>query len=149
MKAVTLYQFWAAAVALKMKRNETRPRRIRYRGPLLIHAGKDRFAAEEIFAPLTASQRTICTAFTERGYPTANSLAYGALVAVVQVVDCVPVEAVRDHLDPLERLLGDYSDGRFAWVLRDARRLARPIPWRGQQVLFEVPDETLKGAELL
>jgi hypothetical protein len=52
----------------------------------------------------------------------------GAIVAVVDLVDCVPI---RDcHFD--------YAEGPWCWLLSNVRRL-KPIPWRGRQKLFDVP----------
>lgn len=48
-------------------------------------------------------------------------------------------------ITPSERLLGDYSPGRYAWVLRDVRRLAMPVPCVGKQGLFDVPDDVVRG----
>ena len=40
MKAITLWDPWASAMALELKRNETRGWSTPYRGPLAIHAAK-------------------------------------------------------------------------------------------------------------
>ena len=40
MKAITLHQPWASAIALGRKTYETRSQPTRYRGLLAIHAGK-------------------------------------------------------------------------------------------------------------
>jgi hypothetical protein len=37
-----------------------------------------------------------------------------------------------------ERFLGDFSPGRFGWVLENVRALDTPIPYRGAQGLFNV-----------
>lgn len=51
-------------------------------------------------------------------------------------------------LSETERLCGDYAPGRCAWLLRDVKALAKPIPFRGRQKLFDVPDElVLSGME--
>ena len=53
-------------------------------------------------------------------------------------------------LDDLERRYGDYSRGRFAWRLSEAR-VFDPIPFKGSLGLFDVPDdivaEALEGAK--
>jgi hypothetical protein len=48
-------------------------------------------------------------------------------------------------LSEQERIFGDYSPGRFAWILQDIQRLEKPIPYRGAQGLFTVPDSILEG----
>ena len=45
-----------------------------------------------------------------------------------------------------ERAFGDYAPGRYAWVLADVLPLPRPVPWRGEQGLFEVPDVAIERA---
>lgn len=40
MRAITILQPWATAIAVGAKRIETRGRQIHYRGPMAIHAGK-------------------------------------------------------------------------------------------------------------
>ncbi|MDP3703221.1 MAG: hypothetical protein Q8R78_02410 [Candidatus Omnitrophota bacterium] len=40
-----------------------------------------------------------------------------------------------------ERAFGDYSPGRWAWELKNPRRLAAPIPCRGRQGMWDVPPE--------
>ena len=57
----------------------------------------------------------------------------GAVVGIVEIVDCVPVEEVVDSLTERERALGDYSPGRWAWVLKNPVMFDTPIPARGKQ----------------
>lgn len=39
-----------------------------------------------------------------------------------------------------ELSFGDYTPGRYAWVLRHPIRFPLPIPFRGHQKLFDVPE---------
>lgn len=43
-------------------------------------------------------------------------------------------------LTPRERIFGNYSSGRFGFLMADAKPLERAFEFRGQQGLFEVPD---------
>ncbi len=52
------------------------------------------------------------------------------------------ITALRER-DPDEHAFGHYEPGRFAWVLRDVERLAVPVPFRGSQGIFDVPNELL------
>ena len=63
----------------------------------------------------------------------ATELVYGAVLGTVEIVDCVPVEALIGKLSERERVLGDYTPGRFAWVLKNPVMFDRPIPVRGFQ----------------
>ena len=57
------------------------------------------------------------------------------------------VKEIVEKLDETERLLGDYSPGRFAWVLKNPRKLPTPIPARGQLGFWEwtPPEEVGKA----
>lgn len=57
--------------------------------------------------------------------------------------EAVIADALRPMLSDQERAFGDYSAGRFGWFLRDMKALERPIPMKGRQGLFEVPDAAL------
>ena len=63
----------------------------------------------------------------------ATELIYGAVLGTVEIVDCVPVEEIVHTLSERERLLGDYSPGRFAWVLRNPVAFSAPVPAKGKQ----------------
>ena len=104
MKAFTVYQPYAHAIVAGVKHYETRPRRTRIRGRVAVHAGR-----------------------------LAGNLPRGAVIGTVEIVDCVPVEELVDSLDNRERLLGDYSPGRFAWVLQNPVMFKTPIPAHGKQ----------------
>lgn len=47
-----------------------------------------------------------------------------------------------------ELAFGDYSTGRFAWLLADVKPLPTPIPFKGAQGLFNVPDEVFSSEVL-
>lgn len=156
MKALSLWQPWATAIALGAKRIETRHWPTNYRGPLAIHAAKRCVKSElhemafewewaAVFWPLV------------RGGPIIDVLPFGAIVATCTLVDCVRTESLGNadldvELSPddsecrygwTERSMGNFEPGRFGWVLKNVRPLSKPIPWRGAQGLFDVPDEVL------
>ncbi len=127
MKAFTVYQPWATAIVTGLKPHETRSRRTNIRGRVAVHAGKADLmqAAEGMtngeFMDLLYVMRK------EKDWP------LGAVVGTVEIVGCVPVEDVMDGLTEQERALGDYSPGRWAWVLKNPVMFATPIPARGKQ----------------
>jgi hypothetical protein len=71
-------------------------------------------------------------------------LPLGAIVAVATLVDVRRTEELVSHVSAIERLYGDYDRGRYGWLLEDIRPLSEPLPWRGHQAFFTVPDELLK-----
>ena len=126
MKALTLYQPWASLVSLGLKQVETRSWRPSYRGPLAIHAAKGFPAWARSFAE---EERAL-------GRLPAR-IPRGAVLCIVNLVDVRPTEEVEQTVSALERYYGDYSAGRWAWLLDDLRVLPEPIPARGSQGLWE------------
>lgn len=136
MKALTLWQPWATAIAIGAKRFETRSWRTSYRGPILIHAAAravDELEARELWNLAGLS------------WPPGYFFPRGAIVAAAQLVEVHPTESLLHRQPPLvgpaERVLGDFTVGRQAWELRDVRRLREPVPCRGGQGIWEVPGD--------
>jgi hypothetical protein len=158
MKALSLWQPWASAIALGSKRIETRSWNTNYRGRLAIHAAKVRDTSYLCYAMTTWHW---CGALNRQMSDDTrlwDELPFGAIVATAELVDCRPTLQVPTDLldmprrqlgcaiadyDWTERHMGDFSEGRYAWFLMDIRPLAKPIPWRGLQGLFTIPDEVL------
>ena len=69
----------------------------------------------------------------------------GALIGIVHLASVLPT--IDDRNDnaahAADRLCGDWSPGRFAWCRDDFRVFDRPIPWRGSQGLFDVPNDAV------
>lgn len=153
MRALSLTQPWASLVAVGAKRTETRSWRTSYRGLLAIHASKQflavnrRLAMQEPFIGFLRENRA------GQFYPweVVDQLPLGAIAAVADLVDCVSTYAVKVGrgsvpnpgltLSDQERAFGDYSPGRFAWMLTKVRRLQTPIPCKGALRLWELPAE--------
>ena len=137
IKVASLWQPWAEAMRLKLKKNETRSWWTGYRGWLAIHAAKKRFNPNE-YSPEFAHE---CRALNF--WP--DTLTYGAVVCIVKLVGCEKSEHVRDVVSETERFWGNYDDKRHVWITcpNSMVELAEPIPLRGHQGLFnwEVPDE--------
>lgn len=138
VRAISLWQPWASAIARGAKRIETRSWSTRYRGPLLIHAARTTVG-------LALARQTIMGSFLYQAFtPTEHAsvrdaidaLPRGAIVAVCRLVHCIPTEDVREP--PLEMAFGDYTPGRFAWLLDNVVPVQDPLPWRGSRSLFDV-----------
>lgn len=41
---------------------------------------------------------------------------------------------------------GDFAPGRWAWEMADVQALPEPVPWKGAQGFFNVPDEVFGSA---
>jgi hypothetical protein len=99
MKALTIRQPWASLIALGVKHIETRSWSTRYRGPLAIHAGVryDPFVPEDPERRLWAScsrvliEPKIGNEDTWKHGNPFHHLPFGAVVAVADLVDVVPM----------------------------------------------------------
>jgi hypothetical protein len=119
--------------------HETRHWRCRHRGRLLVHAGKrfeTNFDADD---PL----RLILDDEFGADWPT--DLPTGALIGMVNVVDCQPTRSPSGDTAASDddRACGDFSPGRFAWKRDEFRLFEQPIPYRGAQGIFNVPDDLI------
>ncbi len=162
MKALTLYQPRASLVALREKKIETRSWATNYRGLLAIHA-----AQQGDFD--LCRQRPFVEALNKHGIVMVNDMPVGSIVAIVNLVDCFKVRALRPvkrkgiivqtafleagnrllEVDGNELAFGDYTPGRFAWILEDIKPVHPPISAKGHQRLWnwEPPEGFLKGGE--
>lgn len=144
MKCISLWQPHASLIG-HGKTIESRSWPTKYRGLLAIHAAK------KVLTPcdLLEFGGEFWDAYAKTGLGgKANVIAlpHGCIIAVANLVACVSTNTVlyRPRIFK-ERLFGDYSVNRFAWILEDIKALKTPIPFRGMQGLFEVPDELLSG----
>jgi activating signal cointegrator 1 len=132
MKALSMTQPWASLVAFGEKTIETRSWSTDYRGRIAIHAAKEypesarKLAFDQPFKDLLAAIEEL----------TGEPLPTGAILATVELCACVPADLIH-RLPDEERLLGDYSAGRFAWLLREVERFEKPIPASGALGLWE------------
>lgn len=134
MKALSLWQPWASAVALGWKKIETRHWSTAYRGPLAIHAAKR----------WTADEREEWEIACEIHGLSPEPPPLGAIVATARLVDVRRTEALLEAgVTPEEQEWGNYGPGRFGWVFADIAGLVEPVAFRGAQGLFEVPDQLL------
>lgn len=131
MRALSLWQPWASAVALGAKRVETRSWSTSYRGPIAIHAAKRWTKSERA---TWAAWRLTWPDFFRAELVTPP---LGVVVVVAELVDCVPTESLKASggLGEMEEAMGDYASGRYGWVLV-RRRPIRPLPMRGMQGLW-------------
>lgn len=147
MKALTLTQPWATLVAIGAKRIETRSWPTRSLAPLAIHAAKGfPGACREL-----CEERAFLDALRagKYGAPLGEDLPLGAIVATARVAMCLKIGRTPDgrvflgrHVGLLEDItepelsFGDFTPGRWAWVLADVVKLPKPIPARGAQGLW-------------
>lgn len=151
MKALTLHQPWASLVALRVKTIETRSWSTNYRGPLAIHAGKRRFSLSSPIADYIRdeiprdtydllSERLVSHVhggeqhFHHADCEMCDNYPLGQIVATCELSDVV---ATYPHMAvewPDQIHYGDFSPGRFAWILRRIEPCS--IPATGHQGLW-------------
>ena len=140
MRFITLWQPWASLWVSPAKRHETRHWPTTHRGWLGVHAAKrklDDFEADELDEIMDAYY----------GQHWGLEIPFGALIGMVNIVDCVRTETFpAGYLDTEDGQCGDFSDGRFAWRRGEFKRFAQPIPYRGAQGFFDVPESVFAGA---
>lgn len=151
MKAITVRQPWAWAIANGGKTVENRSRGTTYRGPLAIHAGKgwsDRGAADdrvlalwrELHLPSLPADRHQAIHF-----PT------GSVIAVAHLVDSHPdAGCCRPWGESSYQEAGGRTVGTVHHlVLENVLPLREPLDCRGALGLWTVPDSVVAGSRLL
>ena len=128
VRAITICQPWAWAIIEGKKRYENRNWPSKIRGPVLIHAGKGRKWLHGI------------DWMREQGFacPDAKNLTFGAIVGVVQMVDCLPVEECGG--DP-------FASGPWCHVYEGSVRLNEPVPARGALSYWKPTRELIEAVE--
>jgi len=132
MKAISLWQPWAQLCVLGEKRIETRGYKTNVRGRVAIHAAMKPLQITTELRPFFFQHGL---SFFQRGAKMPSGLALGAIVGTVEIIDCVPLaELVGGPYDtPKERASGDWSEGRWGWILRDPVCFEAPVPAKGRQ----------------
>lgn len=138
-KAITVWQPWASLVALGYKKIETRSWKTDYRGPLAIHAASKRTKEGQA----ACYHNLVIFGIMQDNGLDLYDMPYGSIIATCNLVDCVEITpAFAARLSVEERALGDYSPGRFAWILSDIQKLPEPIRAKGRQRLWDWEQET-------
>jgi hypothetical protein len=117
MRALTVRQPWAWFIFHAGKDIENRGWRTHYEGPLAIHAG----ARMDSFAETPRRTRAV-----------PDELVFSAIIGVVDLVEVV------------EESRSKWFEGRFGWVLRNPRPLARPVPCVGRLGLWRLSAAQLR-----
>lgn len=132
IRCISLWQPWASLIACGAKTIETRgkpaPRTI-LGVRIGIHAAKNR----EGFRWMSPALRQ---ASFELGFAAESDYPLGVILATAVVEASIPTERLAGDI------FGDFSAGRYGWMLADIRRLEVPVPVRGAQGVFfaEIPE---------
>lgn len=147
IKAITIWQPWATAIALGFKHFETRGWATNYRGPIAIHSAAKKLTASEIecfnegLLEDTYIYKKDGVYYLSRNEES-HELVLSKVLAIAVLTDCIPItEEFKRTLSEEELSFGDYSTGgkqRYAWQLENVQELTNPIDAKGQQGLWNI-----------
>lgn len=143
MKIISILQPWATLVVLGYKKIETRSWNTKYRGDLGVHASEK----------FTKEQERLAFEFSRL---LKDSRVYhchrGAIIGQTKLVSTTSFDPVRPMIyqnmscyigghnydfSEQEQLFGDYSAGRYGWLLKDAKSFDEPILAKGKLGIWE------------
>lgn len=119
MKVISIKEPFASLIKEKIKHIETRSWKTNYRGEIYIHASKTSSKIEN--KELLKITKNINT---NNGY----------IIAKATLVDCkyMDQEFINEiKQNKTEYLCGDYKEGRYAWILKDIKKI-KPIKAKGK-----------------
>ena len=123
MKALTLWQPYAQAIALGLKQYETRSWATRHRGRLAIHCS---------VKPLSREYRNLA-----EKYGIVDKLHYGKIIVVCDLLDCtLMTDKFIKEQNQAEIDFGDWKVGRYAWKLKIIEVLPEPKQAKGYQGIW-------------
>lgn len=127
MKALTLWQPWAEALALGIKKFETRGWYTHYRGPIVIHAS---------VKPVSKGYKTLANKYN------VSVQRLGEIVAVADLTDCIYMTSKFISAQSSQELdWGFWEEGRYAWKLENIRYISKHTLIKGKQGLWNIDDE--------
>jgi len=130
LKALSLTQPWATLVQRRAKLLETRSWYTSYRGPLVIHAAKafPRDCQELLRIPAFYQG---CGCVPASALPRGMGLCLCLLKACVKTTELHKLKVMNFTPSADELNFGDFSDGRYAWLLEWQYDFVEPIPMKG------------------
>jgi activating signal cointegrator 1 len=168
MLGLTVHQPYAQLLAIGAKQYETRSYPTKYRGKVAIHAGLNTESLKKfqheynawvkinrpiwhyMFASNVAHAVETYKRKGEEVLHYANEYVYqdsdfplGSIIAYADLVNCYSCEDVSSAMILTEReaLFGGWSLGRYAWKMDNVVMLDEPLPYKGFQRLFRLPDD--------
>lgn len=118
-KALSIKEPYATLISEGLKRIETRSWKTNYRGEIYIHASSTRVPKEW--------KALLCYSIAKR-----IGLHFGQIVCKAKLVDCIEMtEEYIAQMDDIEKQMGFWSVGKYAWVLDDVEILDMPEKVKG------------------
>lgn len=124
MKVLSIREPYATLIKKEIKYIETRSWKTNYRGKILIHSCKRKDPIKDKVKHLVNKEE----------------LEYGCIICEAEIVDCIYIdkkyaEKVKDE-NYENYLCGDYTEGRYAWILNNIKKIEEPIKIDGQLGLW-------------
>lgn len=129
MKVLSLTEPYATLIYEGIKKIETRNWKTNYRGKLYIHASSTKI-------PKKYKDKKEIMSLIE-----SKELNFGKIICSCELVDCI--EMTKEFIDNLkennyiEYITGEYEIGRYAWVLKDVKKLDKKIEVKGHLGVWE------------
>lgn len=144
MRAISLWQPWASAIALRKKTIETRSWSTPHRGPIAIHAAQ-RWTEQQ--RQIGVEKGLLPEHWPGDRWTLHNGiLPLGYIVAVTEILYVKTIPEILPALTREEYLWGNYSPGRFAWILGRVHALKQPVRAKGRQGMFTIANELIPDA---
>ena len=129
MKVISIKEPFATLIKENIKNIETRSWKTNYRGEIYIHASKvsDKTRTQEL-SDLTKNLK----------------MNNGNIIAKATLVDCKYMDQkfIKEiKQNKTEYLCGDYKEGRYAWILKDIKKI-KPIKAKGKLNIWNYEIET-------
>lgn len=131
MKVVSIIEPWASLIKEKVKYIETRSWKTNYRGKIYIHASLKKVPKKD------ERINNLITLLKDKDFK------YGHIIAEATLVDCIYMDEEfisKIKKNNQEYICGEYSIGRYAWVLEDIKELSKPIPAKGSLGIWNYND---------
>ncbi len=122
MKVLSLLQPYASLIKDKIKCVETRSWKTNYRGELYIHASLKKVTKKD------PTVNNLITLLQDK------EIIYGNIIAKCKLKDCIYMDDEflnKMNKNKTEHMCGEYSVGRYAWILEDIQVLDKDIPVKG------------------
>ncbi len=131
MKVVSIIEPWASLIKEKVKYIETRSWKTNYRGKIYIHASLKKVPKKD------ERINNLINLLSNKEFK------YGHIIAEATLVDCIYMDEeflskIKDNNQ--EYICGEYSLGRYAWILKDIKELKEPIPAKGNLGIWNYND---------
>ncbi len=132
MKVLSLTEPFASLILSGNKSVETRSWSTNYRGEIYIHASRTAISKD-------VQNRNELMSLVET-----ISLKYGYIICKCRLVDCIYM--TKEYVEDIKKnnykeyICGEYSEGRYAWILEDVEVLDDPIKANGQLGIWDYYD---------